>query len=80
MSATPEIELIWLQKRADLCGCYINRHPDADITRDGDLYLMERRTQRNFGNAPTLVKYATVAEIEDALTTVEEERFKQRRA
>jgi hypothetical protein len=78
VSATSDLDLLWLQKRADLCGCYVNRHPSADVTRGGDLYLQSRRTQRNFGNVPTLVKFATVAEIEDALTAVEEERFKQR--
>ena len=55
MSATPDIDLIWLQKRADLCGCYVNRHSSADVTRGGDLYLQTRRTQRNFGNVPTLI-------------------------
>lgn len=74
---TSELELIWLQKRADLCGCYVNRHPNADPF-SGDLYLMERRTHRNFGDVPSLAKYATVEEIEAALTVVEEERLKRR--
>jgi hypothetical protein len=78
MSATSDIDLLWLQKRADLCGCYCNRHPNADVTNSGDLYLQPRRTQRNFGSVPTLVKYATVAEIEHALSKVEAERFRQR--
>jgi len=78
MSVTPELDLIWLQKRADLCGCYVNRHPDADVTRGGDLYLQERRTQRNFGDVPSLVKFATVAEVEAALTVIERERFLKR--
>jgi hypothetical protein len=75
MSATPEIELIWLQKRADLCGCYVNRHPVADVTRGGDLYLQSRRTQKNFGDVPSIVKFATVEEVEAALTIIEQERF-----
>jgi hypothetical protein len=75
MSTTPDIELIWLQKRAELCGCYVNRHPDADPTLDGDLYLQSRRTIKDF-HPPSIVKYATVEEIEDALSVVEEERFR----
>ena len=78
MSTTSDIDLIWLQKRAELCGCHVNRHLVADVTRGGDLYLQDRRTQRNFGDVPTLVKFATVAEIEDALTAIEAERFRRR--
>ena len=40
----------------------------------GDLYLMERKTQRN-SSPVTLVKYATVAEVEEALMIIEQERF-----
>jgi hypothetical protein len=75
VSTTPELELIWLQKRAELCGCYVNRHPDADVTRDGDLYLQSKRTIKDF-HPPSLCKYATVEEIEAALTIVEEERLR----
>ncbi len=76
MSVTSDLDLIWLQKRAELCGCYVNRHPDADPTRP-DLYLMTRRTERN-PHPPTLCKYASVEEIEDALTIVEEERLRRK--
>jgi hypothetical protein len=71
---TPQIDLDQLQKRAALVDCYVNRHRAADLTRGGDLYLMDRRTQRN-PNAVTLAKFSTVAQVEAALTIVEQERF-----
>lgn len=76
MSATSDMELDLLQRRAWGCGCYVNRHLKSDIAF-GDLYLMDKRTKRN-PKPPTLAKYATVAQIEQALTVVEAERFKQK--
>ena len=76
MSVTSDLDLIWLQKRAELCGCYCNRHKDADPTRP-DLYLMLRRTTHH-PRPPTLVKYGTVEEIEEALLIVEGERLRRR--
>jgi hypothetical protein len=76
---TPDIELIWLQKRAELCGCHVNRHLGADVTRGGDLYLQSQHLKTD-PHPQSLCKYATVAEIEDALTMVEAERLRNRRA
>lgn len=78
MSITSDLDLIWLQKRAELCGCHCNRHEFADPTRP-DLYLMVRRTQRN-PHPSTLCKFATVEEVEECLTIVEEERLGRKRA
>jgi len=78
VSTTSDIDLIWLRKRAELCGCYCNRHENADPTRP-DLYLMVRRTQRN-PHPPTLCKFATVEEVEECLAIVEEERLGRKRA
>jgi len=74
MSVTSDLDLIWLQKRAELCGCYCNRHEIADPTRP-DLYLMDKRTQKN-PEAVTLCKYASITEVENCLTAVEEIRLR----
>jgi len=73
MSVTSEMDLDFLKKRAAAVGFYVNRHRECDPVR-GDLYLMERKTYRN-PNPVTLVKYATVAEVEEALMIIEQETF-----
>ena len=76
---TSELDLILLQKRAAAVSHYVNRHKSYDPlrARDGvpnDLYLMEQKTQRN-SRPPTIISYATVAEIEDALQEIESNTF-----
>jgi hypothetical protein len=78
VSVTSDIDLIWLQKRAELCGCYCNRHPDAD-PMSGDLYLMDRRTVKH-PHPPSYVKYATIGEVENALAKIEGEGLRRKRA
>jgi hypothetical protein len=75
MSVTSEMDLDFLKKRAEQVGCWCRRHRECDPVR-GDLYLMERKTQRN-PNPVTYVKYATVAEVEEALTVIEQETFRR---
>ncbi len=77
MSVTSGLDLVWLQKRAELCGCYVNRHRTADAD-GGDLYVMMRRTDKN-PRPPTLAKFATVEEVENCLTAVEEEALRQKK-
>lgn len=73
---TPRIEFDLLVIRAANVGMYLNRHKVWDALSDsgGDLYLMERRTRTN-PRPPTLVRYATVAQIEEALSKIERETF-----
>jgi hypothetical protein len=68
---TLEIELDQLKKRAELVGCYVNRHAKAD-PMGGDLYLMPRRSQRD-PHPPSIVRYGTVEQIEATLTAIEQE-------
>lgn len=76
---TPQIEFDLLVRRARIVGMYVNRHRNWNALHDtgGDLYLMERKTQRN-PKPQSLLKYATALEIGDALTIVERETFKRR--
>jgi hypothetical protein len=78
VSVTSDLDLIWLQKRAELCGCYCNRHADADPMH-GDLYLQDIRTDKN-PHPPSYVRFATVEEVERALTRIEEQRLRRKRA
>lgn len=73
MTVTSEMDLDFLKKRAAAVGFYVNRHRECDPVR-GDLYLMPRKTQRD-PHPPTLCKYATVGEVEEALMIIEQETF-----
>jgi hypothetical protein len=75
MSQTSEMELGLLQRRARACGMYVNRHKVWDAARGtGDLYLMEQKTRRNC-HPPTIISYANVSEIENALSEIESDTF-----
>lgn len=74
MPETAEIEFDLLRRRADACGHYVNRHREYDPARGGgDLYLQEKRKFRS-DHVATLIRYATVAEIEAALADIEASR------
>lgn len=78
-SETSQMELDLLQRRAELVGMYVNRHRQWDPLTDsgGDLYLMERKTRRN-PKPPSMLRYATAEQINDALAIIERETFKRR--
>ena len=68
---TPEQDFYNLIDRARAAGVFLQRHLNFDpVTGTGDLYLMERRTADN-PKPPTLLKFATASEVEDALTKIE---------
>ncbi len=77
MAETSGLDLVWLQKRAELCGCHCNRHKIADAC-GGDLYVMARKTHKG-EKPPSLITYATVEEVEALLTRVEEENLRLKR-
>jgi hypothetical protein len=80
MSETDQMELDLLQKRADACGMYCNRHRTWDPVRGGgDLYLQPKKKFRGDVNGD-ICRYATPDQITRHLCRIEEEARHQRKA
>ena len=79
---TPDVDqmtLDLLQRRAFAVGFYCNKHRNWNPLADsgGPLYLMEKRTRTN-PKPQTVIKFATVEQLETALQTIERETFSRR--
>jgi hypothetical protein len=75
MSETDQMELDLLQKRADACGMYCNRHRTWDPARGGgDLYLQRKKKFRGDPNGESLVRFATPDRVHRHLARIEEEQ------
>jgi len=72
MAITDDVELGFLIKRANACGCFVQRHRVAD-PMDGDLYLQERRSRGN-PKPPSIVRYATADQVHAALERIERQQ------
>lgn len=78
MAETSQMELDLLQRRADACGMYVNRHKSWDAARGGgDLYLQPKKKFRGDLNGNVL-SYATEDEIHAQLARIEAKQFERR--
>jgi hypothetical protein len=70
MADVDEMELDLLKRQADTLGLYVNRHREillCDIM-DGRVFYLQRKRKSHGEVCPTILKYATVEEVQDYLT------------